>query len=148
MAVNSQQFGTIHEALARKIYEVSTSSLQQQISDLTSLVRQMAIGNTQQAKACSIYATVGHPTNACPVLQEEQVNTVGGFPGQPRRYDPYSNTYNPGWRDHPNMSYGNRQVGFQQNQQNYQPKQSIPSNSGTPLEDIFKTLLSHTQQFQ
>ena len=32
-------------------------------------------------------------------------------PGQPFRpqqqqYNPYSNTYNPGWRDHPNLRYG------------------------------------------
>ncbi|XP_026436686.1 uncharacterized protein LOC113334710 [Papaver somniferum] len=26
------------------------------------------------------------------------------------RYDPYSNTYNPGWRDHPNFSYANKQA--------------------------------------
>ncbi|XP_068649548.1 uncharacterized protein [Aristolochia californica] len=48
----------------------------------------------------------------CPTLQEEpieQVN-VAGFPGQPqRKYDPYSNTYNMGWRDHPNLIYGNPQ---------------------------------------
>ncbi|KAL0411312.1 UNVERIFIED_CONTAM: hypothetical protein Slati_3720900, partial [Sesamum latifolium] len=30
------------------------------------------------------------------------------IPGQPqRRYDPHSNFYNPGWRDHPNFSYRN-----------------------------------------
>ena len=25
-----------------------------------------------------------------------------------RKYDPYSNTYNEGWRDHPNLGYGAR----------------------------------------
>jgi len=39
----------------------------------------------------------------------EQAHAVdGGFNGQPqRKYDPFSNTYNPGWRDHPNLHYGN-----------------------------------------
>ncbi|XP_073153124.1 uncharacterized protein [Henckelia pumila] len=50
----------------------------------------------------------------CPTLQEgyaEQVNAAGGFPGPPQqKYDPYSNTYNPGWRDHPNLRYGNPQA--------------------------------------
>ncbi|KAK4381608.1 hypothetical protein Sango_2951500 [Sesamum angolense] len=37
------------------------------------------------------------------------VNAIGGFFGQPqRRYDPNSNFYNPGWRDHPNFSYRNQ----------------------------------------
>ena len=44
----------------------------------------------------------------CPTMQEdyiEHVNTVDGtFNGQPqRKYDPFSNTYNPTWRDHPNF---------------------------------------------
>ncbi|KAJ7949904.1 DNA-directed DNA polymerase [Quillaja saponaria] len=40
----------------------------------------------------------------------EQANAIGGvFPGQPqRKYDSYSNTYNPGWRDHSNLRYGNQ----------------------------------------
>jgi len=39
----------------------------------------------------------------------EQVHAVdGGFNWQPqRKYDPFSNTFNPGWRDYPNLSYGN-----------------------------------------
>ena len=84
-----------------------------------------------------------HPTDSCPTLYEEgsseQVNVVGGFQGQngfQRKYDPFSNTYNRRWRDHPNFSYGgnqqavgpnvsvNRPFGFFQTrqQQAYQPK--------------------------
>ncbi|XP_022870337.1 uncharacterized protein LOC111389637 [Olea europaea var. sylvestris] len=53
--------------------------------------------------------------------------------GQPQRnYDPYSNTYNSGWKDHPNLSYGNPQSNqpmtqncqsFQQFKQPYPPRQ-------------------------
>ncbi|XP_073138552.1 uncharacterized protein [Henckelia pumila] len=47
----------------------------------------------------------------CPTLQEEsteQVNAAEGFPGPPQqKYDPYSNTFNQGWKDHPNFRYGN-----------------------------------------
>ncbi|XP_058083360.1 uncharacterized protein LOC131231244 [Magnolia sinica] len=71
------------------------------------------ISNMQMAKACGICSVVGHPTDMCPTLQEEpieQVNVASGFLGQPqRKYDPYSSTYNSGWRDHPNLSYGNPQ---------------------------------------
>ncbi|XP_026419730.1 uncharacterized protein LOC113315685 [Papaver somniferum] len=61
----------------------------------------------------------------------EQVNIL--FPNQRPRYDPYSNAYNPGWKDHPNFSYVNKQVtspnpyvqqgGFQQPR--YQPQQQF-----------------------
>ena len=114
MATNSQQFGTRLDPPSKHVNEVNISSLEQQIVSLTSLVRQMAVGNMQTVKACGICSVVGHPIDICPTLQEEpieQVNVVGGFPGQPqRKYDPYSSTYNPGWRDHPNLSYGNPQV--------------------------------------
>ena len=56
---------------------------------------------------------IGHPTDMWPTLQEDslqQANAVGGFQGQQRqRYDPYSNSYNEGWKDHPNFRYGNQQ---------------------------------------
>ncbi|XP_031108716.1 uncharacterized protein LOC116013208 [Ipomoea triloba] len=92
-----------------------------------------------------------------PILQYdycEQANAVGGFPGQPQRnYDPYSNTYNPGWRDHPNFSYKPHPT-FPQ----FQPRQPIQeqpsssqqpsSNSSMSLEDIVKSLAINTQQFQ
>ncbi|XP_041009434.1 uncharacterized protein LOC121253491 [Juglans microcarpa x Juglans regia] len=71
----------------------------------------------------------------------EQVNAAGGFPGQPqRKYDPYSNTYNPGWRDHPNLSYENSQVNqpttqnspsYQQYKQPYPPRQQLGQTSNT-----------------
>jgi hypothetical protein len=111
MAANSQQFGTRLDLPSKHVNEVNISSLVQQIVSLTSLVCQMVVGNMQMAKVFGICLVVGHPTNTCPTLQEEpteQMNEVGGFPGQPqRKYDPYSSTYNPGWRDHPNLSYGN-----------------------------------------
>ncbi|XP_073152854.1 uncharacterized protein [Henckelia pumila] len=83
MAANSQQFGTNRR-------------------------------NGQNIKVCGIFTARGHATDICPTLQEgsaEQVNAAGGFPGPPqRKYDPYSNTYNPGWKDHPNLRYGNPQA--------------------------------------
>ena len=111
IAANSQQFGTRLNPPSKHVNEVNISSFEQQIASLTSFVCQMAVGNMQTVKACGICSVVGHSTDMCPTLQEEpieQVNTTGGFPGQlQRKYDPYSSTYNPGWRDHPNLSYGN-----------------------------------------
>ncbi|XP_062154358.1 uncharacterized protein LOC133862542 [Alnus glutinosa] len=163
MAANSQQFGTRLDLPSKHVNEVNIYSLEQQIASLTSLVRQMAVGIMQTVKACGICSIVGHPTNMCPTLQEEpieQVNAASGFPGQPqRKYDPYSSTYNPRWRDHPNLSYENPQVNqpatqthpsYQQYKQPYPLRQQSGqiSNSGMSLDDIVKSLATNTLQFQ
>ncbi|XP_031101911.1 uncharacterized protein LOC116005813, partial [Ipomoea triloba] len=157
MAANSQQFGCRQDTPSRRVNEVNISSLENKVSHLTTLVQQLALGGTHQVKACGICAATGHQTDMCPTLQYdscEQANAIGGFPGQPQRnYDPYSNTYNLGWRDHPNFSYKPRPQ-FPQ----FQPRQPIQqqptssqqpsSNSSMSLEDIVKSLAANTQQFQ
>lgn len=152
MAANSQQFGS-HQEPSRRVNEVNASSLESKINQLTSLVQNLVVGNTQQAKVCGICAYTGHSTDMCPTLQDdipEQANAVGNFPGLPqRKYDPYSNTYNPGWRDHPNFSYGSRAQNFQQFQQRPSaPPQQNSSAPGMSLEEIVKSLATNTQQFQ
>ncbi|XP_027178117.1 uncharacterized protein LOC113777279 [Coffea eugenioides] len=68
---NSQQFGTREDVPIRKVNEVDTSSIQQQLTKLTSFVRQLAVGNASQAKVCGICTTMGHSTDMCPMIQEE-----------------------------------------------------------------------------
>ncbi|XP_020553062.1 uncharacterized protein LOC105172241 [Sesamum indicum] len=84
----------------------------------------------------------------CPTLQEsttEHADAVGLFTGQQqRRYDPFSNTYNPKWRDRPNLSYGNQHL---QKPQYRPPPQPNPTPSPS-LEDMIKALVANTQQFQ
>jgi len=134
-------------------------------------VRSLACGNVQQVKVCSICSLQEHTSDMCPTMQEdyiEQANAVDGvFNGQPqRKYDPFSHTYNPGWRDHPNLCYGNppqkgnqgRQFhlhGFQ-SQLNYQVRQLPPftnsnvigSSSSDDLREMMKTLASNTVTLQ
>jgi len=60
----------------------------------------------------------------CPIMQKdyiEQANAVdGAFNGHPqRKYDPFTNTYNPGWRDDPNLRYGNLPQQGNQGQQSH-----------------------------
>jgi len=141
MATNLKQFGLRGDLANKRVNEVSIYNLENKVIDLTSLVRSLAYGNVQQVKVCSICSLQGHTSHMCPTMQEdyiEQVHVVdGGFNRQPQhKYDPFSNTYNPGWRDHPNLCYGNppqqgnqgRQFhphGFQP-QQNYQARQPPP----------------------
>ena len=119
MTENSQQFGTREDVPIRKVNEVETSSIQQQLTELTSFVRQLAIENASQAKMCGICTGMGHFMEMYPLIQEksaEQVNMVGHAPAPRKPNDPYSNTYNPDWRDHPNFSYGgHRQLNFTPN---------------------------------
>ncbi|KAM2034964.1 hypothetical protein EV2_039004 [Malus domestica] len=61
----------------------------------------------QGAAVCDMYSMQGHLNDQCPQLIEnggwESANAVG-YQGQNQPWnDPFSNTYNPGWRDHPNM---------------------------------------------
>ena len=58
----------------------------------------------QKVAICGICCLEGHPTDACHTLQEGNINVVYSNQGQ-MRYDPYSNTYNEGWRDHPKLRY-------------------------------------------
>ncbi|XP_024042610.1 uncharacterized protein LOC112099333 [Citrus clementina] len=105
MTVNAQQFGSRQDATSRTVNEVKT---------------------------CGICSNMGHSTDMCPTLQEEpveQANAVGGFSDIPqRRYDLYAQTYNPGWKDHPNFSYGVRPLGFPQQ---YPPRKPAPPQSNS-----------------
>nr|XP_027102996.1 uncharacterized protein LOC113724276 [Coffea arabica] len=121
MAENSQQFSFRENNHTRRVNEVETSFIQQQISELTSFVQQLPMGNMHQANAFGIYTNVSHPTDSCPLLQEdevEQVNMVGD-------------------------------VSVPRFQQLWQPKpQPLSSNSGSSLEEIVKSLVTTTTQLQ
>ncbi|KAL0285061.1 UNVERIFIED_CONTAM: hypothetical protein Scaly_2830200 [Sesamum calycinum] len=151
MATNNQQFGSRNDNPPRKINELRTS-IDERLDKLSSLEERFIVGNTQQVKAYGICTSSGHATDACPTLQEEptmRANVVGGFSGPSERgHDLFSNTYNPGWRDHPNLSYGNQPQNFQRPPHQQPPPPQTNSNSGTSLEDMMKTLVANTQQFQ
>lgn len=73
MATNSQQFEIKMDHTLKKVNEVNISNLERQISNLTSLVRQMAIGNIQAAKVCDICSINSYAMDMCPTLQEEEL---------------------------------------------------------------------------
>ncbi|RDX89801.1 hypothetical protein CR513_28423, partial [Mucuna pruriens] len=91
MASNTQQFGIRGPSQSRMVNKIGTASnltLENQLTELTSLVRQLAIGQHQPAmaaKVCGICTFVEHPTNMCPMLQEteldqpENVGAIGGY---------------------------------------------------------------------
>ncbi|KAL0406654.1 UNVERIFIED_CONTAM: hypothetical protein Slati_3979300 [Sesamum latifolium] len=148
MVSNTQQFRTRYDDPPKRSNEVSVAD---QLSELTSLVKQIAV-EKHHVKACGICTSPEHVTDMCPTLQEpptEHAEAIGGFSGQQRRYEPISSTYNPGWRDHPNLSYGAQNQNFQR-PQNRLPMPPPPAitKQGTSLEDMVKALITNTQQIQ
>lgn len=55
----------------------------------------------------------GHSSDISPIMQNdpiEHANAISrGFNSNPQhKYDPFSQTYNSSWRDHPNLRSGNQ----------------------------------------
>ncbi|KAG8501425.1 hypothetical protein CXB51_003734 [Gossypium anomalum] len=137
MAANSQQFGSS----SRRVHEVSTVSLENKIDKLTDIVNSLVTGKIGATKVYGICTMPNHPTDSCPMLQDgtgAKVNAINNFPGPPQRpYNPYGNTFNLGWRNHPNMSYGNKN-------QNYQPRPP-PFLNQSPQKPLLRPLLKKSQ---
>ncbi|XP_052622465.1 uncharacterized protein LOC128127808 [Lactuca sativa] len=161
----------------RGVKEVQTPQIEAQLSELTKVVMMLAKDKGVQPtpRACGICTQVGHLTDMCPQLQEEdyeEAKVMGGYSGanqrgyeQPRSDQQWNN--NQGWG-------GNQQGNYQQNQSHqYQPRPPFPQNQPRPpfqpqnfqprhpqqpppqassssmsLEDIVKSLATSTQSFQ
>ncbi|KAM2188226.1 hypothetical protein ACFX1R_031797 [Malus domestica] len=110
----------------------------------------------------------GHLTDKCPQLIEnggwETLNAVGFGQQYQQRNDPFSNTYNPGLRDHPNFKWREPQQGQQQSAFRQQPlgfyqkpfaptqpqAQPTQNKSGSSIDNdqIFQLLTSMAQGMQ
>ncbi|KAK8513168.1 hypothetical protein V6N13_032416 [Hibiscus sabdariffa] len=87
MAANSQQFRPINEP-TRRVNEISSGSLENKIDKLADIVQSLVVGKIGTSRLCEICIKLDHPTDCCPMLQEDdsaQVNAVGNFPGPPQR---------------------------------------------------------------
>ncbi|XP_012482849.1 uncharacterized protein LOC105797412 [Gossypium raimondii] len=148
MAANSQQFRANTEP-SRRAHQPSNSTLEDKVDRLTNMMNSFITEKAKTARLCEICATPDHATDACPSLYDDtmaHLDAVRNFPGPPQRqYDPHANTYNPRWRDHPNLSYGVNP----RNNQSYQsqfPQQ--PQGSGNFLETMVNKLATNVLNFQ
>ncbi|KAM2676284.1 hypothetical protein EV1_002966 [Malus domestica] len=129
-ALNAQQYKGVRQRSNPRQHQVNEVSaiteLQNQMANLTTLLSQVVEGpKVQNVAACGVCSMQGHLKDKCPQLIEnggwETLNVVGfGNQYQPRN-DPFSNTYNPGWRDHPNFKWREPQQGQQQSTFRQQP---------------------------
>jgi hypothetical protein len=89
--------------MATQVVDAITKKLDQLMN---SFAPNAAHINTQP-KPCSFCSSTTHQVNNCPTavnytdVSNEHVNATFSRSGN----DPYSNTYNPGWRNHPNFSW-------------------------------------------
>ncbi|CAN6583747.1 unnamed protein product [Malus baccata var. baccata] len=171
-AHNAQQYEGVgqRDPPRPQVNEVSSMpEIQSQLANLTSIVSQLAEGmKIHGPSVCGVCSMQGHANDQCPQLIEnggwESANAVGfGNQNQPR-HDPYSNTYNPGWRDHPNFKWRDpqqpqQQGGFRQQPPGFYTKpfvpnqnqvQSAPTTSGISLDNdqVVKLLTTLTQEVQ
>jgi hypothetical protein len=114
------------------IYELKRETeMNMKIDALTKRLDALAVGpsinaaNTYTVDSCSICASPMHSAQNCPsapVFSEypmEQANTFNDYRKQSA--GPYSETYNPGWRNHPNFLWKQNQGGAPQNAKTQYP---------------------------
>ncbi|XP_074592493.1 uncharacterized protein LOC141848365 [Curcuma longa] len=107
MAANSQQFGS-RPLIPRGVHEITGPSLEAQevrvnLQDLTSLIRQMTLSQTQQLstqavqamRTCGLCSSPSHPTDLCPQVQSDdefflatQVAVAQDFQSKSQPYQP------------------------------------------------------------
>ncbi|KAM2220343.1 hypothetical protein ACFX1S_019569 [Malus domestica] len=129
-ALNAQQYegvGQRDNPQQQQVNEVSVIfELQNQMANLITLLSQVVEKPKEQSVvAYGVCSMNGHLTDKCPQLIEngrwESANVMGfGSQNQPRN-DSFSNTYNPGWRDHPNFKWREPQQTQQQSAFRQQP---------------------------
>jgi hypothetical protein len=92
-----------HTDMATQVVDAITKKLDQLMIGFAPAVAHI----NSQPEPCSFCSSTTHQVNKCPSavnytdISNEQVNAAFFRPGN----DPYSNTYNPGWRNHPNFSW-------------------------------------------
>jgi hypothetical protein len=122
LSEHSQQFSSRGRqgVKSKGMYEVNTNSkvknqmdvLQKTLNMLVNTMTTQNISPVQQfaqLQVCAICSHSDHTIETYPLYlfaDQEQANYMGQN-NYPPKNNPYSNTYNPGWRNHPNFSWNN-----------------------------------------
>ena len=125
--------------LARKVEELEGKQLHEV---------QAVTDNTAQPNPCTNFQSPAHPMEQCSMtpavkdLMSKCAHTVGQFkPQQPNA--PYGNTYNPNWRNHPNLAWRPNPPAYVPpgaKPQFGSPSQSQQSPSSSPVEQAILNL--------
>ncbi|KAL5574401.1 hypothetical protein UlMin_023998 [Ulmus minor] len=121
---------------AHELLEVMAENNNQWHSERVIAKRPAAVNEIDSVNVLSAQCQVGNPF-ASP--NSEQAKYVSNF--QRPQHNPYSNTYNPGWRNHPNLSWGNNQGGSKPSSSFHQPQEKKQSD----LEEILGKFIEETR---
>ncbi|KAJ4715158.1 Integrase [Melia azedarach] len=125
--------------------------LSARVANLTRKIEAMELRKVKEVKSvlndevCGICEIMGHCTQDCPnvpIFKEmfhDQANSMNTFKKTFPTHSPYSETYNPGWRNHPNFSW--------KNEHNVHPPPQRPSNFPPYRSSHSKTLEETLQAF-
>ena len=125
--------------LARKVEELEGKQLHEV---------QAVTDNTAQPNPCTNFQSPAHPIEQCSMtpavkdLMSECAHTVGQFKSQ-QLNAPYGNTYNPNWRNHPNLAWRPNPPAYVPpgaKPQFCSPSQSQQSPSSSPVEQAILNL--------
>ncbi|RDY03924.1 hypothetical protein CR513_12427, partial [Mucuna pruriens] len=176
MVSHTQQFGIRGPNMSRSVNEIGSASnqrLENQLTELTSMVRQLAVSQhhpAMAAKVCGICTSMEHPTDLCPTLQEtesgqtESVGAVGGFqygkqPYQTQQFDnqPYGKQpfrlgpqtiCNSESRSHAKCTLWSSWLPYQASSFPLQQQRTPTQGNSPSLEDLMKQLATSNMEFQ
>ncbi|XP_016648321.1 PREDICTED: uncharacterized protein LOC107880735 [Prunus mume] len=142
MTSNSYQWPS-ERAMPKKagVHDVDAiTALTAQISTLSKQLGSLNVNAIQTPNVICEFCAGNHSSADCnngnPFSALKQVNQVGDFNRQ--RNNPYSNTYNPGWKNDPNFSWSN-------NQNAQKPPPGFPpQEKKVGLEDVLTQLAGNT----
>ena len=87
------------------------------------------VSAVQVTSSCQVCGDDRHGSHECPVYarQESQIAEVNYTQNQ----GPYSQSYNPSWRNHPSLSYKNsaQPTSFQNNNQGFRQQNYVPQHA-------------------
>ena len=94
-----------------------STALQCKVDMIAQKLDQLLSGPSTTQQVCTLCASPAHEITECPSAAQypefvqEQVQAAQGYVRPPN--NPFSSTYNPGWRNHPNFSWKNPQSSMQ-----------------------------------
>ncbi|CAB4278185.1 unnamed protein product [Prunus armeniaca] len=114
VAANSMQWGDHRFTRKTSVHSVHTNpgvASASQVSNFEKKLENFMQSMTRfisPSSVCAICYDNSHPTNCYPLsdLTQEQANQINSF--QKPQHDPYTNTYNSRWKNHPNFSWSNK----------------------------------------
>ncbi|XP_071917054.1 uncharacterized protein [Coffea arabica] len=134
MATNNYQWANERGKTRRTagMLEVDTlNMLSAKMDNVVKMLNRHVGSSSNQGVVVACCTTCGGDRDDSMCFSSEQVQYLNNY-NRPPQNNPYSNTYNPGWRNHPN--FGWKDQGNQQrpvNPPGFQPKQSLPESKPT-----------------